>query len=111
MAIRPFVDTLSAIRFGELHEELSNKLNQLVIQCDKTGKSGTLTLQLKLKPGKAGQVEVIDEVKIKLPEHERGSTIMFGSPEGNLQRTDPRQLPLNLREVEKPQLPPKEISA
>jgi hypothetical protein len=33
MAIRPFIDTLTALRYGELHDELSEKLNELVAAC------------------------------------------------------------------------------
>lgn len=94
MAIRPFIDTLTALRYGELHDELSEKLNELVAACADTGKAGTLTLTLKLKPSKGAALEISDEVKVKVPKLEHGSTLMFPTPEGNLQREDPRQLKL-----------------
>lgn len=92
MGARPFTDTLMALRFGTLADDLTQELNRLTEKCASTGKQGTLTLTLKLKPGKGGQIEVSDEVKIKMPEEEKGSTIMFATPEGNLQREDPRQM-------------------
>lgn len=101
MPARPFVDTLNTLRFGQLHDELSVELNKLTAQCAETGRAGTLTLTLKLKPGKAGQVEVIDDIKVKTPTYDRGTTLMFVSPENNLQREDPRQMSLGgLRTVD-----------
>ncbi len=98
--MKPFTDTLNALRFGSLSDELTAKLNQLTAACTETGRGGAITVTLALKPGKGGQVEVFDDVKLKLPKEERGSSIMFATPEGNLQREDPRQKKLDLRQVE-----------
>ncbi len=87
-----FTSTITALRYGELHDELDKSLATLVDACSDTGKVGTLTLTIKLKPGKGGQIEVIDDVKMKVPVHERGTTLMFSTPEGELQREDPRQM-------------------
>ena len=101
MGIRRFTDTLNALRFGTLNDDLSESLHELTERCANTGKSGTLTLQLTLKPGKGGQIEVIDDIKVKLPKEEKGTTLMFATPEGNLTREDPRQLKLDgLRSVD-----------
>lgn len=111
MAIRPFADTLTAIRFGSLAEDLSTALNQLTTACVETGRKGDLTLKLTLRPGKAGQLEILDDIKVKLPPAERGTTLMFATPEGNLTREDPRQMQLaGIREVP-PTKPAKEIAA
>ena len=91
MAVRPFTDTLVALRFGELADELADKLNELTLKCEAAGKSGSLTLKLTLKPGKGGQIEIEDEVTAKLPKEQKGTTLMFATVEGNLQREDPRQ--------------------
>ena len=97
---RPFTDTLNALRYGTLNDDLSTALNELVDKCSATGKVGELTLKIKLKPGKGGQIEVFDDIKVSAPKEERGSSIMFVSPEGNLQREDPRQLQIDgLRSV------------
>lgn len=92
MSFKPFVNTLTSLRFGSLHEELTDALGELTQQCSSTGKAGEIHLTLKLKPGKGGQIEVIDDIKVKAPKPERGSSIMFTTPEGNLQREDPRQM-------------------
>lgn len=89
-----FTDALRSVRFGVLIDDLDDALKEVVNACAETGKVGTLSLTLKLKPGKGGQIEVFDEVKIKVPENERGSTLMFPTPEGRLQRNNPRQMDL-----------------
>jgi hypothetical protein len=56
---------------------------------------------LSLKPGKGGQIEVFDDIKVKSPKEERGSSIFFATPEGNLTRDDPKQLQIDgLRTVD-----------
>lgn len=59
---RQFIDTLNSLRYGQLHDELTNNLHELTKACSETGKVGELTLKIKLKPGKAGQMEIIDEI-------------------------------------------------
>ena len=101
MTPRTFTDTIGALRFGTLSDELTDKLRDLVATCAATGRNGALTLTLQLKPGKGGQIEVFDEIKVKLPKEEKGSSLMFATPENNLQREDPRQLQLDgLRTVD-----------
>lgn len=98
---RPFTDTLGQLRFGTLNDDLSAALNELVTACSNTGKVGELKLSIKLKPGKGGQIEVFDDIQVKAPKEERGSSIMFATPEGNLQREDPRQMQIDgLRSVD-----------
>lgn len=102
MAQRPFTDTLVSLRFGTLNDDLTEALNTLVHVCSSTGRSGELTLKLKLKPGKGGQIEIADDVIVKSPKEEKGTSIMFATPDGNLTREDPRQLQLEgLRTVDK----------
>ncbi|AOJ09627.1 hypothetical protein [Burkholderia mayonis] len=88
---KPFNDTLVQLRYGELHEELTDAINEVVMKVASTQKAGKITLTLAFKSGKGGQIEIADELKVTLPKEERGSTIMFATPEGNLQREDPRQ--------------------
>lgn len=92
--------TLASIRYGSLSDEFESKLRELVLAATETGKKGSLTLAITIVPRKDGQVEVVDDLKAKLPEHDKGATILFATPEGNLMRQDPRQLELDqLREV------------
>lgn len=99
---RTFNDTISALRYGTLATELSSKLQELVGACSATGRGGALALTLKLKPGKGGQIEVLDELKLTLPKEEKGTTLLFATPDNALQREDPRQLSLQgLRTVDR----------
>lgn len=102
MEHRTYTSTIEALRFGTLGDELTDKLRDLVATCATTGRAGAITLTLALKPGKGGQIEVFDEIKLKLPKEEKGSSLMFATPDNNLQREDPRQLTLDgLRTVDK----------
>lgn len=99
--VRPITDTLVAVRNGALLDELSTALNKLVGEMTSTGKPGSLTLTLAFKPHKSGAIDIADDVKVKSPKEERGTTLMFATPEGNLQRNDPRQGELpGLRKVD-----------
>ena len=102
MTFRQFTDVLPQLRFGTLNDDLGEALNLLTQKCDSTGKAGTLTLVLKLKPGKGGQLEIFDDIKVSMPKEEKGSSIMFATPEGNLIREDPRQMTIDgLRTLDK----------
>lgn len=88
---RTFTQTIDTLRFGTLGDELTDKLRDLIARCASTQRAGAITLTLALKPGKGGQIEVFDDIKVKLPKEEKGSTLMFATPENNLSRDDPRQ--------------------
>src|SRR5574340_604065 len=62
MGARPFIDTLRQIRFGELQDELTEELNALTKRCTETGRAGEIVLKIKLKPGKGGQVQLLDDL-------------------------------------------------
>ncbi|MDO4694977.1 MAG: hypothetical protein Q4A62_10260 [Eikenella sp.] len=97
-----YAETLSNIYGGELLAELDEKLSEVVRAAELTGKVGSITLSLKVKAkGSSGQIELTPAVKAVVPEHERGSALMFATPEGNLQLQDPRQANLDLKEVPK----------
>ena len=97
---RPFMDFLREHRNGVTHDELSDKLQELVAAVIEEGKAGTLTLTVSIKPvGKADGLEVGADVKVKPPKTAPGVSIFFASPENNLVRQDPRQATMELREV------------
>ena len=99
---KPFNDTIVSLRYGTLHDELTEALNKLTVDVTRTGKVGALTLSIKLKPtNNSGQIEVIDDLKITTPKETKGTTIMFATPENNLTREDPKQLSIDgLRSVD-----------
>lgn len=92
MSNKTFGEVLQDLRYGTLHDELTEKMQEVVNACINTGKTGSLTLQIKLKPGKSGELEITDTIKSTVPELEKGGSIMWATPEGNLQREDPRQM-------------------
>ena len=99
---KPFNHTITQLRYGTLNDDLTKALHELTQKCGDTGKTGELKLVIKLKPGSGGQMEVFDDIVLKLPKEVKGSSVMFATVEGNLQREDPRQLSLDgLRSVER----------
>lgn len=108
-----FTHTVNQLRNGRTQEELSEKLNEVVNACRDTGKVGEITLKIKVYPdkGDTGQYFLKDDVTTKAPKPDRGQTIMFGTPEGNLQRNDPRQGDLPLKEVAAEQTPVREVAS
>lgn len=111
MSIRPFTDVLRDMRFGETLDELSEEFNKLVAAVDNTGKAGSLTLTIKLKPSTAGAIEVLDDIKAKAPQLSKGSSLFFPTVECNLVRNDPRQAEIpGLKEVAANTKPIKEVA-
>lgn len=89
-----FLETLQEIRRGEIVGDLTADLMDLVAAVKATGKRGEIHLVLKVKPaslGDIGTLVITDEIKVKLPKMEKGSTILYATDENLLQRKDPRQ--------------------
>lgn len=96
-----FVDTLKDIRNGSLLTELPQALSDVLAAVRATGKGGTLTLTLSIKPleGSANSILISDDVKTKLPQPTRQTTVMFVTDKNELTRRDPRQPPLPMAVV------------
>lgn len=104
--MRFFADVLRDMRAGQSHDELSEALHVLVRQCCETGRGGELTYTLTIKPTKSAEaVEITDKIGLKEPRNERGSSLFFVSATFDLTRNNPRQQPLDLREVPPPAAP------
>lgn len=102
--VRPFAAFLQEQSGGQLHDELSTRLHELIEAVRETGKAGAIALKIDVKPisGTDGRtVTVADTVTSKVPRTERPKSIFFVDNTGNLSRTDPRQpIITGLREVE-----------
>ncbi|ADE14132.1 conserved hypothetical protein [Nitrosococcus halophilus Nc 4] len=96
-----FAYTINQLRYGAAAQELSERLNECVQGARDTGKQAKLTLTLTVKPigQNSGQYEIREQIKAQVPELDKGMTLMFGTPEGNLQREDPRQVKMDLKSV------------
>lgn len=97
---RPFMDLLREQRGGRLHDDLSDRMQELVAAVAEERKQGTMTIILTVTPKGDGSVVVSDKVTLKTPEPQRGESIFFVTPDNNLERQDPRQKALDLRRVE-----------
>lgn len=108
-----FPHVLGELRSGRTSDELSEELNRLVCACRDTNKLGEITLTLKVKPNKGdnGQYFIQDTIKVKAPVFERGETLLYGTPEGNLQRTDPHRHSNELKSVSEDSAPLKQVNA
>lgn len=100
MAKKPFHQLLGDIRAGELNDELTAKMTELVAAVQNTNKAGSLTLKIKLTPTKGLALEIEDDVSINKPTLSKPSTLLFPTVEGNLQTNNPLQKSLDLKVVQ-----------
>jgi hypothetical protein len=100
MARKPFHQFLGDVRAGELNEELTAKLTELVTAVQNTGKAGSITLRITITPTKSLAVEIDDDVSVKLPKLAKPTTLLFPTVEGNLQVQNPLQKTLDLKVVD-----------
>lgn len=99
--MRPFNDTLREMAGGRTHQEMTEKLAEIVEAVMLTHRAGKLTLEITVKPNGDHAVTLSDKVKATVPEGSRGDSVFFVK-DGSLQRNDPRQTEMNLRRVEEP---------
>lgn len=98
-----FFSTLRDLRAGSTLDDLDSAVSEVVAAVKATRKVGEITLKLKIRPPKkssATYLTVDDEVTTKVPKHDRADTIFFALSDNSLSRTDPSQIPLELRSVE-----------
>lgn len=100
MPVRPFIDTLRDLECGHLLDELSDVQQEVVAAISDTDKAGEITIKLTFKPEGNGQLTIKADIKKKVPQLARGTSLFFVTPDRNLQREDPRQQNLQLRAVE-----------
>jgi hypothetical protein len=102
-----FQETILQVNNGAAVAELSEKLGAVVAAVRDTGKAGAVTLTIKVAPASKNTPDVFlvtADVKAKVPERERGSTIFYGTENNLLVRNDPKQqmLPLRVVDIEQP---------
>lgn len=99
--MRLITDILREIRKGRPVEEATTALADVVRAVDETGKEGSVTITLKIKPSKHGGPEktLICEVKAKKPIAEIAPAVFFSDDDGDLFRVDPRQEEMPLSEA------------
>lgn len=101
--VRPFADILTELSQGRTHAELSEQLHNLLAAVTATGKAGSITLRIDVKPispGDTSTLTVTDAIAVKAPKGDRPKSVFFVTGDGNLSRHDPRQMAFEgLREV------------
>lgn len=102
-----FSNVLACQRKGALLHELSAKLAEVVQSVRDTGKKGSLTLVLSVErvSESEGTVLLVDDVKAKIPQAPRPTSMFFVADDGTLTRTNPRQYEMELKAVEGGQAP------
>lgn len=93
MPRRSFADTLRDVKGGDAIEELDSQLQQLVQQVQRTHKGGSLKLTMEIKPMKGSTEAVVVKATVttKAPTFDDAGTVLFPTPEGNLQRNFHKQ--------------------
>lgn len=103
MASKAFAVFLQDLRDGRAHAELSGQLAELLAKVKETGKGGSLTLKLKIKPAGRGadvdKVTISDDIVLGLPKSERGEDFFWLTSDNDLSRNHPKQGSLELRDV------------
>lgn len=102
----PAVDTafssmLQFHRGGEVISDLSEALRAVSGAVMLTGRAGSVTLKVTIKPAaKGGAMVVEDDITTKVPKADKQGSIFFADEAGNLLREDPKQFKLALRVIE-----------
>lgn len=103
MAQRAFAVFLQELRDGRTHTELTTQLAELLAKVKDTGKGGSITLEIKIKPAGRGadvdKVVILDKITAKLPAPERGEDFYWLTADNDLSRNHPKQSTLDLREA------------
>lgn len=107
MSAKPIQDNLRTVRIeddnGDLRPLLDvagEKFADLIKGVTAHNKAGTLTLKISVKPSTAGALAVKTEVSTKVPHGIPPESLLWATPDGNLQDSDPKQGKLELRGVD-----------
>lgn len=94
--MRLFTQILAEYRKGRVVDEATRRLNEMCLAVLSTGKKGELSVTIVVKPGKAeGEYTMSAKVAAKVPTPDIPDAVVFITPEGDVVRTDPRQLEMS----------------
>lgn len=97
--MRPITDTLRHLDHGNLLDDASEKLAELVKNVDASGKPGSLTITIKVRKAAVGALAITGKVDVKTPAAPVLENLMFATVDGDLLTEDPRQSKLDLKAV------------
>lgn len=92
---RPFADFLAEHNKGVSHRKVSEALQEVVTAVVETGKKGSVALTVSVEPMKGaedGTLMITVNTTSKVPVEPVKAAVFYADDEGNLTRTDPRQL-------------------
>lgn len=98
----PFSQQIQHLNKGCADDELTERLAEVVKAVRDTGKMGTITLQLKIKPlnGKDDDALTVEPIiKHTIPEIPQKASVLWSTGDGDLLRQDPDQQELDLTVV------------
>ena len=116
--MKPIQENLKSVRIeddetGDLIPVLDyagQKFSSLVKAVADTGKAGSITLKVTVRPSTAGAMAVKPEVRVTMPKGLPAEALLWPTPDGNLLAEDPRQEKLELRQVSAPSLNIKSVT-
>lgn len=97
---KPFTDTLGEIENGDFLADLTEEVYNIMAAVQSHRKAGSLTIRFSFAPTGKNTVTCDAKFDSKKPEESRPSTTFFVGQDLSLQRNDPSQPRLPLREVE-----------
>lgn len=86
-----FATLMETLRSGEANQKASEKLADVAAAVARTGKAGSLTITLNVKPAGEGRVMISDNSKTSTPELPTQDSLYFVTKAGDLSRKDPYQ--------------------
>ena len=88
-----FAAFIATLAEGDTNQELSDTLRTLVKAVKETGKAGSLTYKVDVKPMDVniGSVAIRDQIKGSIPEFDRPKSLRFYDEDGNLTTEPPNQ--------------------
>lgn len=91
-----FLAFLATTNKGRTATELTERMHELIDAIRDTGKGGAITYKVEIRPidnaaEQDGAVKVTDHISLKLPQHDRPTSIFFVDEESNLVRNHPSQ--------------------
>ena len=113
---RGFAVLLQQVDEGQLHTDASKELHRVTKELLEWARTyqrdakGSLTLTIGLNVDPSGVVDVVGDIKAKVPAPRRQRSTMWITKGGNLSAENPRQQKLPLREVPAATTTPRDVA-
>lgn len=104
-----FSKTLSQLNRGELDDELTDVISEVIKAVRSTRKQGSVTLNLKismLNTRTENQIKITPAISCKVPELDREESIVFSTADGDVLFDDPNQIKIDLKTPDEPKEKP-----